>query len=114
MNPRPAILGVDDGSWACGFRLGEVVFCHLSCIRVSRRIVLLVAFALPGRAMVARAFMILVFRPPRWGACLMYVTPFLRLRPRLPVSSRVVPLLSVMVAGVLSLLAVLSVTWRFG
>lgn len=56
-------------------------------------------------------FMILVFRPPRWNTCLSYVTLFPRLRPQLPMSSRVVLLLRVMVADVSSLLTVLSVAY---
>ena len=42
--------------------------------------------------------MILAFRPPRWNTCLTYVTPFPQLHPQLPMSSRVVPLSSVMAA----------------
>lgn len=42
----------------------------------------------------------------------MYVTPFPQLYPQLPMSSRVAPLSSVMVADVSSLLTAMSVTYR--
>ena len=51
-------------------------------------------------------------RLPCWNTSRIYVAPFPQLHPRLPMSSRVVPLSRVMVADVSSLLTVMSVTYR--
>ena len=93
------------------FTLGGVALSLLSFIRS----------ALPGRslafascALFARVRLFCLrwgaFRPLRWDTCLTYVTPFPQLHLQLPMSSRVVPLSSVMAADALSLLAVMSVT----